>query len=116
MPCECECTEEVLEYKVGDTQPRIEFTYYYYDDDGVRQIQDITGFTFELHINFSTPKSIAGAIVDAAGGKFDFPLVNTDLDEAGLFKTEVLIKDNSIPAEEITFDFAKLRITERIYP
>lgn len=102
-----------LEYFFGDTLPEIVSTYYYYDDDNVKKPVDITGFSFQLKINFATPKVVAGVIVDALEGIFKFPFTTSTLDEIGpSFKTEILIIDDT--GGEITYEFVPFDIKARI--
>lgn len=109
------CSAEKLEYFVGDRLPEIFVTYYYYDDNDVKQAVDLTGYqAFELHINMTTPKSQSGTVVVATEGTFKFPFDAGFFDEAGIFTSEIMIRDDN--GLEITYPFVEFDVTERIYP
>lgn len=110
------CDTERLEYYVGDRLPEIFVTYYYYDDDGNRKPVNLTSFqAFELHINMETaPKSQDGTIVVATEGTFKFPFDAGFFDEAGIFASEIMIRDDT--GLEITYPFVEFDVKERIYP
>jgi len=110
------CDATTLEYYISDRLPEIQVTYYYYDDNDERQPVDLTSFqAFELHVNMETaPKSQAGTVVVATEGTFKFPFDSGFFDEAGIFDSEIMIRDDN--GLEITYPFVQFDVKERIYP
>jgi len=112
------CSEQFLEYKVGDTQPDVVCTYTQTDpnDPDAKIPVDITGFTFRLDINYNVPASVLGTIVSALDGefKFEYTVGSSEISEVGKFTTEIVITDAS--GKQITYDFIKFDIKDRIVP
>lgn len=108
--------EQVLEFKVGDTQPSIACTYKEIDPvTGERTPVDITGYGFRLDIGFQIPESVTGSIVGVpANGEFifEFTIGSSELKEVGKPRTEIVITDSS--GYQITYDFVKFDVKSRI--
>ncbi|HEC72019.1 MAG: hypothetical protein ACTSW7_01145 [Candidatus Thorarchaeota archaeon] len=115
MTCDA---QQILEYKVNDTQPSIACTYKEIDSvTGERTPIDITGYTFRLDIGYEVPNSVTGSIVGApVNGEFifEFTIGASEVDEVGKPLTEIVIWDNL--GNQVTYDFVKFNVKSRIVP
>jgi len=84
----CATTEPVTFYYVeNDNLPALTITY----KDKAGTAVPITGFGFSLHIGTPTPTIVAGTIVDADAGIFEFVFGDGDLSPSGTFPVEIQI-------------------------
>jgi len=79
-----------LSFVANDTLPNPPFAIR--DDDN--QPVDITGYSFEFHLGYATPVSVAGVITDALAGEFTFQFAPGEL-VADVIDTEVQVTDAS---------------------
>jgi hypothetical protein len=77
-----------LYYVENDTLPEVQCTYTDTDGNAI----DITGYTFEIHVQYAVPLSNAGVIVDAANGIFKFEWGSGDI-QSGTWNAEIQITD-----------------------
>lgn len=99
----CVCSGDALEFVQNDTLPETPVVW-----DSV----DVTGFSFELHVNKTVPLVKTGVLVDGPNGKFKFTYNTGDWDEVGTFEGEIQITDTG--GKIITFQGLKVIVRPEI--
>lgn len=91
----------------GDTMPT-RLTY----QTGKKAPINISGYTFEITLGYSTPVVVTADIIDPTGGVFEFPWRSGDLVEADEIPAEIVVTNAA--GKTKTFPLTRVVVRRRI--